>query len=271
MTQMSYPPEISSKDIEVLTIIGRGHPDRKMTANQRDGSTQVPALTWSEIQVALNATHSAVSDSIAHLVANKLIDSGRQNPSFWGRLRGDGETYFFWITATGRARLLHENSRQAIDDKSKSSQTKSSSADLDNVEKILIQLGYDISPYGVGVALLGLESDYSAAETASHLALVTLAQDCSSTSDISILLALFTHSMAMIKILSEYRTAGQIRNELYDNDVTAMAKVAYVDEHQIGWIKKVLSDPLIQNDRVAKTRINYEKMLDADDGTETDP
>jgi hypothetical protein len=266
---MSYPPEISAKEKEVLAILGRGHPDRKMAATHRNGAAQVSALTWAEIQIALNATHSEIGDAVAKLVANKLIDSGRQNPSFWGRLRGDGETYFFWITETGRTLLKQEDSNQNLDGRSNPNDKKTGSAELGKVDKILVQLGYDITPHGVGVALLSLESGYSAAETASHLALVTLARDCNSTNDIMILTALFEHAMATIKILSGYNSAGQFRDSEYKNDATAILKVATVDKDQKGWIDRVLSDPLIQKDRVATSRINYQEMLDLDD--EVDP
>jgi hypothetical protein len=259
---MSYPPEISAKEKEVLEILGRGHPDRRMTATHRNNAAQVPALTWAEIQIALNTTHGEIGDAVAKLVANKLIDSGRQDPSFWGRLRGDKETYYFWITETGKAHLKQENVGQKLHTHSNFKEIKTSSPELGKVELVLIQLGYDITPYGVGVALLSLESGYSAAETASHLALVTLAHDCNSTDNITIFAVLFEHAMSMIRILSEYNSAGRIRDSEYKNDATAILKVATVDKDQKSWIDQVLSDPLIQKDRVATSRINYKEMVD---------
>jgi hypothetical protein len=254
---MKQLEKINLDDIEVLRVIGNGHPSCKMTANKRSNSSQVAALTWDEICIDAKNKKIDIGNSIARLTSNQLIDSGSYLPSLLRLMFGGRETFYFWISDTGREFLQYFDSQK-------------NDADLDFATRILVQLGYDITPYGVGVASLSLVSGYSAAETASHLALVTLAHDCNSTTDISIFVAQFEHSMAMIKILAEYRDAGQIRPELYNNDVTAIVKIAYVDEHTIGWIEKVLSDPVIQKNRVAISRINYQEMVDFDDD-EVDP
>lgn len=255
---MTYPPKITEKDRKVLAIVARGHLDRKMTATRGGISSQVSALTWNEIQVALNVPFGEISDSIAHLVANNYIDSGRQNPTFWGKIKGEPETAYFWLTPEGEKFLQTEQSHPS---EPTSDGLKSTSGDLTRVEDSLKQLGYDITPYGVGVALLSLESGYNNVETASHLALATLARDAKEAGhDIVKLIALVPHARAMVDILSKCKEAGLMREELFKNDARAMLKVVIVDKDQPVWIERVLSDQIVSQDRVAFSRINYSEM-----------
>lgn len=254
---MSYPPEITEKDRKVLEVIARGHPERTMTSTRNGISKQVSALTWNEIQLARNASFSDISDCIAHLVANGYIDSGRQNPSIWGRLKGESETAFFWVTPAGQAFLRTDSTSSSTAVESRDQKLKSTPADLDRVQDALIKLGYNISHYGVGVALLSLESGYSHCETASHLALATLARDAKDAGfDITKLIALVPHARAMIDVLTEYKNAGLMRDELFKNDARAILGVVIVEKGQPEWISRVLSDPVIAKERVATSRIN---------------
>jgi hypothetical protein len=108
---MSYPPEISEKCRKVLEVIFRGHPERT-TWTSRGVSKKVSAVTWSELQIALNASFDDIENSIANLVSNKFIESGLQNPTLWRKLQGEKQTPFFWITATGEAFLKTGNVSQ---------------------------------------------------------------------------------------------------------------------------------------------------------------
>jgi hypothetical protein len=128
------------------------------------------------------------------------------------------------------------------------------------VGAFLTKLGYDLTPYGAGVSV-GLDG-YSDAETASYFALATLARDVKDAGDnIEKLAAFLPHATAMLKILKEYKDAGLIREALWKNDTTAIWHVANVDKEQLSWIERVLSDPVISNDRVAVSRIDYSEVI----------
>lgn len=85
---MAYPLPILRKERKILEIVERGHPERRMTAHTRQGSGQVDALEWSEIQVASGMPFNEFADCIAHLVANDMIQSGTEHPGFVGSLFG---------------------------------------------------------------------------------------------------------------------------------------------------------------------------------------
>jgi hypothetical protein len=264
---MTYPPEVTIQDCRVLEIIGRGHPERKMTATNSGGSKQIAAITWSEIQVALGATTSKLSDSIAHLVANNLIMSGDQRPSIWGRIKGESNTTFFWITSTGESFLRKMQSNPKLITETEADKIKSTTDKLKNVEMFLSELGYDITTYGGGVALLSLESGYSPWESASHLALSTLALDSKKAGkDIFRSLALLIHARTMVDVLSEVKDAGLMREEIFKSDARAMLKVATPENDQATWIARVLNDPIVSKDRVASSRIDYANLAKSSQG-----
>ena len=136
-------------------------------------------------------------------------------------------------------------------------------ADLKSVEDFLDQLGYEMTEYGVGLALLSIESNYTSAEIASHMALATLAWDSRrANNDIVKSIGLAAHARALIDLLEKYKENGLMREELFRNDARAMLKVAIPSPEQSEWIDKVLSDPMLAKDRVATSRIDYDKMTD---------
>lgn len=263
---MSYPPDVTEADLRLLALIARGHPSRKITATHRGIAKQVSALTWDELQLVLGSKSENFSDSIACLVANKYIDSGSQLPSLWGRIRGAESTTFFWITEAG-ARFLEDNKIESGQDAKAAADRdqpglKHSEGDLVRVEKIVEQLGYRISPYGIGVALLSLESGYSHAETASQIVLATLALDAKAASgDLLRSIAMAPHAKAIIEILSEYKRTGLMREEIFQNDARAVIGVVTVDQNQKQWIDSVLSDNIISQDRLAISSIDYKNLL----------
>lgn len=124
--------------------------------------------------------------------------------------------------------------------------------DIQKTISCLEQLGFTITPYGTGVAVLSIESGYSPAETASQLALATLAIDArealSSAEDMA---RIFAHAMATLEVLKLLKDKGQISQELWKNDSTAMYKVTYPSQEQEEWIAAVLKDPVVSKKKVA--------------------
>jgi len=77
--------------------------------------------------------------------------------------------------ATASASTGNESVRPAFD--TKAPEVANKKGEIAAVERYLKELGYDVTPEGAAVAAFQLTSGYSAAEVASHLALVTLARD----------------------------------------------------------------------------------------------
>lgn len=126
------------------------------------------------------------------------------------------------------------------------------------VEVHLKNMGYDLTPYGAGVALLELESGYNAVETASHISLTTLAFDVREAgTDIEKLMQFVPHAMTLLEVLKSYKDKGMMNLTQWQNDANAIARVSTVDEHQEEWIEKVLSDPIAGKERLATSRVDY--------------
>ena len=131
--------------------------------------------------------------------------------------------------------------------------------DLDNVTYHLQMMGYDLLPYGVSVAQVELSSGYNAIETASHIAFTTMALDVKEIGDDVMALAAFMpHAKALLELLKEYKDKKLMNPTQWDNDARAIYHIVTVDEHQLEWIDKILSDPIAGKARLAKSRIDYE-------------
>ena len=120
----------------------------------------------------------------------------------------------------------------------------------------LRRMGYDLTPLGAGVAAAGMMSGYNSVETASHIALATLALDAKEAGeDIGKLMEIFTVAMTHhLAVLKEYKDKGMMNPDLWKNDANAVARVSTVDEHQEEWIEKVLSDEMAGKGRLAERR-----------------
>lgn len=131
---------------------------------------------------------------------------------------------------------------------------------VNSIEEVSIHLahmGYSLLPYGVGVAQLELMSGYNAIETASHIALTTLALDVRNAgNDIVALTAFVPHGMALLEVLKNFKDNGKINPTQWANDANAIFHIVHVDQNQEEWIKKILSDPIAGKERLAISNIN---------------
>lgn len=119
-------------------------------------------------------------------------------------------------------------------------------------------MGYNMTPYGTKVALLEVQNGYSPVEVASHLALTTMALDIKSGDQgIERLMRIHSHGAALLEVLKEYRDNKMMRDAMWQNDAKAVFHIATVDQHQLEWIDKVLSDPIAGKERLANSRIKY--------------
>lgn len=125
------------------------------------------------------------------------------------------------------------------------------------VEVHLKKMGYELTPYGVGLALIELKSGYNAVETASHISLTTLARDLREAgTNIKKLASLLPQTMHLLAVLKEYKDQGMMHPTQWQNDATAIWHVSAVDEHQEEWIDRILSDPIAGKERLATSRID---------------
>lgn len=259
--------EITENDRRVLETVACGHRERMTISTTRHGiSKQISALTSNEIQVALNASFSEIADCIAHLVANDYIHAGRQYPSFWGWLKGESVSVFFSVTPAGEAFLKTALTVSRVTTEFRDEKLKSATEYgeyLARVEAALYRLGYKINFYGIGITRFSFVSGYSPCETASHLALSTLALDIKEGfPDIRKMMRPVPNASAMFHILVDFKNAGLMREELVENDARAIFHVITPGKHQLTWISQVLSDPLIAQNRVANLRNDFSKSLD---------
>jgi hypothetical protein len=102
---MDDPHEIDDRDVAILEIIARGHPERRFFVDRRDTSQPISGLSWEEIQAASGRTLAEVWDSLARLGGNGLIDNRQLGPGFFGGLFGQDPTTYYWITPKGRTFL----------------------------------------------------------------------------------------------------------------------------------------------------------------------
>jgi hypothetical protein len=126
------------------------------------------------------------------------------------------------------------------------------------VRKYLKIMGYDLSDYGIAVALLEVESGYSEVEAAAHLAYTTMALDIrESGNNIVRLMSFVPHATELMKLLSHYKDEGLMRSEQCQNDVNAIFGIVTVGPDQVDWLEQVLKDPIAGKERVALSRIDY--------------
>lgn len=262
---MPYSPEITAIDRKILEIIEQGHREITRTSTRPGTSIRVSAVTFNELKLELNVIVTDVRYSVAKLEFYGYVESEIRIPSFWGRLTGRSGSVVFWITQEGRDFIEVEKIRSSRLIGARNEKIQNNPADMDQVIAALNKLGYNITTYGVGVARLSLESEYRPCQTASYLALVTLARDAQEAGrDIIKQTALLPHARKMIDILSQFKNDALIREEWFKNDTRAIYGVTIVEKGRAEWISRVLSDPVIAQNRVATSRNNYGAM-DYDD------
>lgn len=131
-------------------------------------------------------------------------------------------------------------------------------SELDEVTSLVRHLGYDLLPDGAAIALAQLWSDYSVAEAASHIVVVSFARDLSKaqeTNDLDMMLKIAPLGLAILEVLKNLKDNGMMRPEVWRNDATAIGKMMTPGPEAIEWSRKVLSDPAIADIVLAKSRV----------------
>ena len=128
-------------------------------------------------------------------------------------------------------------------------------ASLKDVEKFCKHLGLDLTPYGVGAALLSIASDYSPAETASHFAVVTIARDMKlALHDTEKILSVAICGAAMLEVLREWKDENFVRESFWRNDTNAIGNIIIPGPETENWINRVLRDTFV-SEAVATNRV----------------
>ncbi|MEO9630715.1 MAG: hypothetical protein ABJ360_03335 [Roseobacter sp.] len=126
------------------------------------------------------------------------------------------------------------------------------------VRGLVKHLGYDLTHYGAGVALLSIESGYSVYETASHIVVVSFARDAQwaeEVSDLDATMKLAPIGIAILQNLKHFKDNGDMRLEIWENDTTSISKLMTPSPETSDWVAKILSDPVVAKDAVATSRI----------------
>lgn len=132
-----------------------------------------------------------------------------------------------------------------------------------NVGKYLSEMGYQLTAYGISVAILELKSGYSEAETASHIALTTLALDVRKAgNDVIKLFSYLPQAEKLLIILKGYKEQGLMCQKLWKNDSVAIWNVVKIDKQQNEWIEKILKDPIAGKERLAYSTLNHPQASD---------
>lgn len=85
-----------------------------------------------------------------------------------------------------------------------------------------------------------------------------MALDVKNTGDDALALTAFIpHAKALLEILKNYKDKKMMNPTQWENDARAVFHLATVDENQLEWISKILSDPIAGKERLATSRIDY--------------
>ncbi len=126
---------------------------------------------------------------------------------------------------------------------------------LTEVTALVKHMGYDLTPFGVGVALASLASGYSRAETASHLTVVSFARDVKDAEAEAVLTQLPFVGAAIIEVLGKLYEEGDFRRDLWENDAKAIAQMMLNKTGRDELIEKVLSDEMSLRGVFATSRL----------------
>jgi hypothetical protein len=162
----------------------------------------------------------------------------------------DQFTLHLAITELTIAKHINENYLQESDEVNQSDSEKNEAIEL--VEKHLKRMGYDLLPHGFGVAWISLESGYSPAETASHIAFTTMALDVKeSKDDIDKLAFLACRGLNILLLLKEFKDSGEMHPAQWQNDSNALFHIVNIDKDQLDWVNTILADPISGKERLA--------------------
>jgi hypothetical protein len=123
---------------------------------------------------------------------------------------------------------------------------------------ILKALGFDLLPYGAGVAIASHFSGYSPHESASLIASTTLALEIrNANNNVMVLMMVAAHATAVSRRLAGFAQQGLMRKDIFDNDMQALLGLITIDADQKKWVDRLLSDPVAGKERLANSRISY--------------
>lgn len=145
-----------------------------------------------------------------------------------------------------------ENKKTETSDNTKTQTTSAIAA----VEEIAQCVGLQLTSYGAGVALLSVQSGYSPAETASNLAVITLARDIQEAGEnLDDMIRFSALGMEILKWMKELKDKNAVREEIWRNDATAVGKIMIPSAETFLWTEKILSGLTDGSERLANFQI----------------
>jgi hypothetical protein len=159
----------------------------------------------------------------------------------------------------GALHLINFYLSQEVESKeTKAPEVRPQISDIAAVRQVAKYLGLQLTPYGVGLALVSVQSGYSSAETASHLAVLTLARDVQEAgTDLDARIRFYALGMAILKRMKELKDDNRMREEIWRNDSTTIGKIMIPSTETLPWINKVLSGSIDGAERVANFEIKW--------------
>jgi hypothetical protein len=131
-------------------------------------------------------------------------------------------------------------------------------------DRCLQSLGYEPTEFTVGFYAISEENGYSPAETASKIALITMAKGIrSDIEDKPMHLFVYPiHATSILKILKEWKEHGMMHPTEYQNIVSAFMVISTLHENWLRWINEILEEPFASYE-LAKNVINYDEIWDS--------
>lgn len=211
------------------------------------------------------------ASAVTGAIVTETILASNQYTRAWGSGLGHGlvasgihALICYWLVGKFKKNQKAEKAMKTeaaiSNDDPENTETVEDANPIDLVSKYLKVMGYDLTPYGAGVALLEVQSGYSEVEAASHIALTTMALDIKTVgTDIVKLVSFVPHAHALLEVLKSYKDQNMMNPAQWQNDTNAILRISSIDEHQEEWLGKVLSDPIAGKERLAISRIKYDQ------------
>ena len=101
-----------------------------------------------------------------------------------------------------------------------------------NISKYhLRMMGYDINDEGSGIAIRLMRSGYNEVESASYIAMVTMALDIENAGkDMELLMSFVPHAHALLDLLKKYRDENKMNEDVWKNNSKAIFKISYLGQ-----------------------------------------
>ncbi|WP_109373625.1 hypothetical protein [Proteus genomosp. 6] len=136
---------------------------------------------------------------------------------------------------------------------------------LKTINFYLEKSGYELTPYGAAVSVLSLNSGYSMAETFSHVSVIATAQAIKNNKNATVLVLILQNCVSLSNDINIFYNSGQIVENIYNNDINAMANLVALNTDVDSWIDNILLSEKISSKDIVAELIIPNDLLDSPD------